>query len=42
MNTTDTPVIKDIVWHEHNVNKAAAQKVQILYLSSEIQLAECL
>jgi adenylylsulfate kinase len=31
MNTTDTPVIKDIVWHEHEVNKAARsdQKSQI-------------
>jgi adenylylsulfate kinase len=30
MNATDTPVIKDIVWHEHEVNKAArsAQKSQ--------------
>jgi adenylyl-sulfate kinase len=30
MNTTDTSVIKDIVWHEHDVNKAArsAQKSQ--------------
>jgi adenylylsulfate kinase len=30
MNNTDTPVIKDIVWHEHEVNKAArsAQKLQ--------------
>jgi adenylylsulfate kinase len=30
MNTTDTQVIKDIVWHEHEVNKAArsAQKSQ--------------
>jgi adenylylsulfate kinase len=30
MNITDMPVIKDIVWHEHDVNKAArsAQKSQ--------------